>query len=142
MKMRVFLIVAALLALESCNTDGLAGRYVGAASGFYRLASDGSTSSFSVPTETLVVTATSRHYQAYTYDLHVHGCTIPTEGEASHASMRKTTCRFEIPNVGPVDIEPSGGVSRTRGGVHLTMGSAGLQGKVTSFGYILDAKPQ
>lgn len=142
MKTRLLLLVT-LLGVSSCNADGgLAGRYVGAASGFYRLASDGRTLDFTLPSETLVITQTSRHYQGYTYDLTVHGCTIPSEGGADQASMRKTSCKFEIPNVGPIDIEPSGGVSRARGGVHLTMGSAGPAGKVTSFGFILDAKPK
>jgi hypothetical protein len=136
-------IVLALVA--SCGSDeNLAGTYVGTATGSYQLATDARSVDFTLPNETVVVTGTSRHYQGYRYDVTMRGCTVEIEGDARQASTRGASCTFDLPTIGPTTLKPSGGVFRDRGasGIHVSMANVGLDGKVKSFSYRLDAKPK
>jgi hypothetical protein len=142
------LAVAALIALASCKDEpatGLQGTYEGTATGYYQLAG-GKRVELTLPNETVVITATSHHYQGYTYRTVVRGCELSGDGTATGAAASpppgKTTCTFDLPTVGPVTIAASGGVTMKGDRVHLSIGTAGGDGGVEELAYIFDAQPK
>lgn len=135
-----------LVALAACSEKNLAGTYVGEASGFYRLPGDTHDTSFTLPNETVIVETTARHYQAYEYRLSIRGCELRVEGENGSASTHSParTCTFDVPNVGPVTIAPSGGLSREKDapGIAMSLSASDPNGKVTFLAFSLHAKPR
>ena len=138
-------LVVALLSLESCGSSSLAGTYVATGTGQYRLAGGGDTATFSIPDDTFVVSETARHYQYYEYSLSVRGCSVRAEGDAKSASTRggDSTCTFDIPSVGRVSVQVSGGVSREPDArAHLSLSGTSRDSKLESFGYSIHGKPR
>jgi hypothetical protein len=140
------LVVLSLLASAGCDPPDLSGTYVGQSStGSCRLP-DGREVTLPGAGDLLTIKSLGHEYDHTLYDVTVRGCTVSgyakgggtiTLGSLGYGSQ---PCTFDVPSVGPAAVEVMGGITGDRGGVHLSMGITGKDGKVRNCAYPLDTR--
>lgn len=109
---RFTLVAASLAALVSCSKDekpdsDLSGTYVVNGNVVMK---EGK--SIAINEETIQVERLSQHYQFSTYEVTARGCKVRGDGGKGDSWQLHGECTFDVPSMGPVRVDMSGGFQR------------------------------